>query len=334
MSSTRFSAPVAGFRGHAPRRAAVRSVATSASSRRPHPRNVAGSLFVDETCIDCDTCRWMSPDLFRREESQSVVYRQPDGQAQEIEAMKAVLSCPTHSIHFEGSSKDVLHRAHEGLPSPVEGAEGVYHCGWHSEKSYGAASYLVVRREGNVLIDSPRYNPILAKSIERLGGVKHMFLTHQDDVADHDKWAAHFGCSRILHEADVRGSTAAVEVQLRGDGPWDLEGNALPADTDADVQLIFTPGHTRGCVCLLHAPSASLFTGDHLAFSARLGRLSTFRRYNWFDVELQAQSAAKLADVPFLNLLPGHGRQHRFADAGERKRMIAAALEEEAAGVY
>lgn len=31
--------------------------------------------------------------------------------------------------------------------------QGVYHCGYHSEKSYGASSYLIVRAEGNILID-------------------------------------------------------------------------------------------------------------------------------------------------------------------------------------
>lgn len=39
---------------------------------------------------------------------------------------------------------------------------------------------------GNILVDSPRYNPILAKRIEELGGVRHIFLTHKDDVGDHE----------------------------------------------------------------------------------------------------------------------------------------------------
>lgn len=26
----------------------------------------------------------------------------------------------------------------------------------------------------------------------------------QDDVADHDRWAAHFGATRIMHRSDVR----------------------------------------------------------------------------------------------------------------------------------
>ena len=47
-----------------------------------------------------------------------------------------------------------------------------------------------------------------------------------------------------------------AEWQLEGDGPWEQLG--------PDVQLIFTPGHTAGCVSLLYQPAKALFTGDHL----------------------------------------------------------------------
>ncbi|KAJ0599151.1 putative ribonuclease Z/Hydroxyacylglutathione hydrolase [Helianthus annuus] len=61
--------------------------------------------------------------------------------------------------------------------------QGVYHCGYHSDKSYGAASYLLVHPEGNILIDSPRYTERLASNIEKMGGARYMFLTHRyDDV--------------------------------------------------------------------------------------------------------------------------------------------------------
>jgi glyoxylase-like metal-dependent hydrolase (beta-lactamase superfamily II) len=61
---------------------------------------------------------------------------------------------------------------------------------------------------------------------------------------------------------------SAAEWQLEGEGPWELGD---------DVQLIFTPGHTAGCVSLLYRPDRALFTGDHLAYSYRLGRLTIFR---------------------------------------------------------
>jgi hypothetical protein len=35
----------------------------------------------------------------------------------------------------------------------LECFQGVHHCGYHSEKSYGAASFLIVRPEGNIIID-------------------------------------------------------------------------------------------------------------------------------------------------------------------------------------
>ena len=53
-----------------------------------------------------------------------------------------------------------LKTAQECLPQPVAGIPDVYHCGWHSEKSFGAASYLIqrpVEKGGNILVDSPRW---------------------------------------------------------------------------------------------------------------------------------------------------------------------------------
>ena len=46
---------------------------------------------------------------------------------------------------------------------------------------------------------------------------------------------------------------------------------------------------------------------------------------------LQARSIAKLADEPFSWVLPGHGRRHHFATAGERAAAIRTAAEEFAA---
>lgn len=109
-------------------------------------------------------------------------------------------------------------------------------------------------------------------------------------------------------------------MKLEGRGPWALHGGA--AAPDSDVALLFTPGHTRGCVSLLFRPDRALFTGDHLAYSARLDRLTIFQAYNWHSVEQQLGSAAALRDLDFLHLLPGHGRRARFTDAADRRRQL------------
>ena len=41
------------------------------------PENVDGDFFVDTSCIDCDTCRWMAPDVFGRDGDMSAVHTQP-----------------------------------------------------------------------------------------------------------------------------------------------------------------------------------------------------------------------------------------------------------------
>lgn len=101
--------------------------------------------------------------------------------------------------------------------------------------------------------------------------------------------------------------------------------------------LWYTPGHTEGCVSLYYSPARALFTGDTLAYSARLGRLTIFRAYNWHSVPLQLRSVAALADdsaggLEVLHLLPGHGRRYSFAGPEEWRRMVHQLLEAESSG--
>lgn len=110
------------------------------------------------------------------------------------------------------------------------------------------------------MIDSPRYDKALAKGIAAHGGLAFVFLTHRNDVAEAQRWAEAFGARRIIHEADLVAQPGA-EIVLRGEGPWTLPGSY---GTDS-FRILFTPGHTQGCISLLHEAAGVLFTGDHLA---------------------------------------------------------------------
>src|SRR4051812_44423732 len=156
--------------------------------------NVPGELFVDSSCIECDTCRELAPDVFGSTSTgQSFVSRQPPDGAAWTRALQAVVSCPTSSIGAERSAKE----AARSLPVSFDGP--VYRCGYSSESSYGAQSYFLRRDGGNVLIDSPRFAAPLVKSLKALGGIRTMFLTHQDDVADHAEFHEEFACDRAIH---------------------------------------------------------------------------------------------------------------------------------------
>ncbi|XP_038701747.1 uncharacterized protein LOC119998476 isoform X2 [Tripterygium wilfordii] len=252
-------------------------------SKQRRPQNVDGDFFVDHTCIDCDTCRWMAPQIFTRVDEMSAVYRQPTCAEERGNALQALLSCPTSSIRTEKPPSDIV-KAQQTFPLPIDeqGIPGVYHCGFHSEKSYGAASYLVVHPEGNIIID-------------------------RDDIADHYKWSKRLSCDRILHSQEVQLSTADVEIKLEGIGPWNLS---------QDIQLIHTPGHTEGSVCLFYKSLKILFTGDHLAMTE--SGLSIGEKYNQCSVLMQLNSVRALMDLDFKWIIPGHGRRIEFKDYLEK----------------
>lgn len=256
------------------------------------PENVPGDFFVDDTCIDCDACRIFAPSVFSDTGDQSAVYHQPETAHELLAAQKALISCPTASI---GSiTKHDMRPALASLPEWIDG--DVYRCGYASESSFGAISYLIQCPSGTILIDSPRFSGPLLKKIEAMGGASRMLLTHQDDVADHLRFADRFGCQRVLHRDDVHAGTAAVELQPTGREPIAL------AD---DLLMIPTPGHTRGHAVFLYR-ERYLFTGDHLAWSESRGHLYAFRSACWYSWPEQIRSMERLLDYRF-GVLPGHG---------------------------
>ena len=263
-------------------------------------QNVAGDFYVDSSCIDCDTCRWLAPNIYTREGNQSAVHHQPTTEAERLAALEALLACPTASIGTAEKPTDIS-QVQQRFPLPIE--DNVFYCGYHSKKSFGAASYFIQRPEGNVLIDSPRFTPPLVKQLEAMGGVRYLYLTHRDDVADHAKFHERFGCERILHADDVTSGTQAVEIQPEGNDPFEL---------DKDLRVISQPGHSAGHTVLLYK-GKYLFTGDHLAWSARLQHLYAFRNFCWDSWPKQIESMEKLADYTdnyaFEWVLPGHGRR-------------------------
>lgn len=274
--------------------------------------NVAGDFFVDQTCIDCDQCRELAPEVFGDGEGHARVARQPDSPAALHNALRALVCCPVGAIGTERPQP--LGPVSAQFPERIAG--NVYFCGFASPHSFGASSYLIVRPEGNVLVDSPRFAARLVRRIEELGGVRWMFLSHVDDIADHARFRRHFGCERILHRHEIRSATADVEWKLDGETPQPL---------GPDLLAIPTPGHTRGHTVLLYHEQF-LFTGDHLWWSPERRQLSASRAYCWYCWSKQVESMERLLDYRFEWVLPGHG--HRYhTDAAAMRQQLAACVD-------
>ena len=259
--------------------------------------NVDGPFFVDSSCIDCDTCRQLAPATFADHGEHSYVHTQPRDDAEKRAALRALVACPTGSIGTSDPSWTAL--ALEDFPLLL--APRVFYCGFNSRKSFGGNSYFVEHRDGNWLIDSPRYVEYLARQFTERGGVRYIFLTHRDDVADADRWAARFGATRIIHRLELASQPDAERV---------IDGREA-VEVEPGFLAIPTPGHTRGHCVLLH-DDQFLFTGDHIAWSRERQCLIASRDVCWHSWREQVKSVEKLDRYSFEWVLPGHGQRVRL----------------------
>ena len=255
--------------------------------------NIAGNFFVDATCINCDTCRQLAPMSFKEVGDYSAVVNQPEGEQHVHQAYQALLACPVGSIGTEHSDKRMLQEAMASFPLHLE--RGVYYCGFNSEKSFGANSFFVEHPDGNWLVDSPRYIKHLVDFFEQKGGIRYIFLSHEDDVADCDRYAKQFGATRIIHQADADAVPGAERI---------IEGEE-PVPLAPQFQAIPVPGHTPGSMALLY-DERFLFTGDHLWWNPDTKTLGAPQSLVWRERALVA-SIEKLLAYRFEWVLAGHG---------------------------
>ncbi len=205
---------------------------------------------------------------------------------------------------------------------PMVMDENVYYCGFNSPKSYGGNSYYIQDPEGNWLIDSPKYTNHLVSYFEEHGGLNYIFLTHEDDVADADKYAEHFGARRLIHEAAFKACRDA-EIVISG-------FSDKPFGDNRSFTIIPTPGHTRGHMVLLYK-NKFLFSGDHLYFSTQDQHLGAFKDYCWYSWPKQAESMSKLLNFEFEWVLPGHGSRGRLEKSEMRNQLKELVAEMKAA---
>jgi glyoxylase-like metal-dependent hydrolase (beta-lactamase superfamily II) len=250
-----------------------------------------GDWYVDNACIDCGASRHVAPGLIVARRGKSVFARQPETPEERLAAWRAVFVCPTASVRSETKQPRP-----PGAIFPQEVTDGVWRCGFNARSSFGAHSYFVRRPTGNLLVDSPRFASDLVKWFEEAGGVSHILFSHQDDVADGDKYAERFGARVWIHRDDRSAAPYATDL---------LEGESARAIAPG-LTAIPVPGHTRGSVVYL-LDDRVLFAGDSLAWSMRDRDLVAWRDVCWYSWSALTASLAKLASYRFEWLLPGHG---------------------------
>ena len=264
-----------------------------------HPDNAEGSWFVDTRCIRCDAARHWAPGLIDMDDTGlSFVARQPENPEEAAAMWRAAVACPTQSI---GTTES---RRPPRPAFPYELTPGVHALGHNTRESFGAHSYLVPRPDGNLMTDSPRFTRGLAELLDELGGVRHVLLSHRDDVADADRWADRYGADVWIHEDDRDAAPFATMIVGGGD----------IAEVAPGAAVIPVPGHTAGSV-VFHIDDRWLFTGDTVHWNHRRGELDVFAGAMFHSWEVLADSMDRLATLPVEWMFPGHGNWHNVGAA-------------------
>ena len=195
---------------------------------------------------------------------------------------------------------------------PEELTRDVYRLGYNSPASYGAHSFLIRRKNGNAMVDSPRFTRQVVAKLEQWGGLHGIFLSHRDDVADAERYARHFGARVWIHKADRSAAKFATDI---------LEGEE-PARIGDDLIAIPVPGHTKGSVVYLY-DNRCLFTGDSLAWSFEEDDLVAYHDYCWYSWAAQTKSLRRLLDYRFEWVLAGHGGAKGLSESEMHARLAA-----------
>lgn len=192
----------------------------------------------------------------------------------------------------------------------------------------GVNCYLVFNGERLLLIDTgvPGQAQKTVSYVRRLGktpdDIRYIILTHAD--IDHVGSALELrkitGAKVAIHSGDIPILTGrqkfktinnylgpAVGLVMRMMRFQPLEPDIVLNDGDRieGWQIVHTPGHTRGSICL-YQPGKSIFVGDALRTSGESVPRPISRRI-CVDLKQARESLARIASLDYINLFPGHG---------------------------
>jgi len=213
----------------------------------------------------------------------------------------------------------------------VELATGIYQI--RGEKPVGHV-YLIKGDSKNVLIDTgvAATFPILERRLAELGlhvtDVNLIILTHEH--------VDHIGATAFFHKTAVVAAhrLAANKLELQDEfvtllkrdqaskpfwvDVW-LEDGCMIDLGNYELQVIHTPGHTSGCICLYEPRAGLLFTGDTVFAGGTLSEIAVGG-----NVSDYVNSVRRLSNLKIKQLFPGHGRVSITPDEDLPKAIIYA----------
>ena len=177
---------------------------------------------------------------------------------------------------------------------------GIYQVNNQYFYSEPVRTYLVELEDKLLLFDIPRYSEELKAFILNFKKPVSAILSHGScGIEDGTKWQETIGLKVYVHKADE-------------DHPWirmrpDILFTDMPYFAD-NIEVIHTPGHSAGSICVLEKTSRSLFTGDTF-YADTKGKIRDFtkeRQSSYENLQERINSCRKLLNYDFEYVYPFH----------------------------
>ncbi len=183
----------------------------------------------------------------------------------------------------------------------------------------GSHVYVIKGTSKNVLIDTSMaaFFPYLKTSLQRLGlrpkDIHFIILTHEH--------FDHIGATMLFYDTAVVAAhrLAANKIELQDEfvtmiktctascrpfraDLW-LEDGSIIDLGDYKLNVVHTPGHTSGCICLYEPRERILFSGDTVFGGGTLSQIASSGSISDYMNSLQ-----RLASLRVKEMYPAHGR--------------------------
>ncbi|MBN4072974.1 MBL fold metallo-hydrolase [Crocinitomix catalasitica] len=161
-------------------------------------------------------------------------------------------------------------------------------------------TYLIELEDKVLLFDIPTYSGEIEEFILSFDKPSYAIISHGScGIKDGTKWQEKIGLKIYAHKADEY-------------HPWikmkpDVLFTEMPKFAD-NIEVIHTPGHSAGSICVLEKNSKSLFSGDTF-YGNESGEIRDFTQESQSDyenLEDRISSCKKLLNYDFENVYPFH----------------------------
>ena len=173
-------------------------------------------------------------------------------------------------------------------------------------------TYLIELDDKVLLFDIPTYSKEIKDFITSFKKPAYAIISHGScGISDGTRWQGEIGLKVYAHKADTN-------------HPWlkmkpDVLFTEMP-EFGKNIEVIHTPGHSAGAVCVLEKSSKSLFTGDTF-YGNDNDEIRDFSKENPADYENPSDrivSCKKLLNYDFKGVYPFH---YEIIDKGGKEKL-------------